>query len=93
MPETLISALVQAPFVLIMAYLVQKFLAHLKARDEEWREFLEQADERMIERLDALTEAIRDLSQLIVTHDALTRAAGRPTHDGAGRERLARRGR
>lgn len=87
MPETIISALVQAPFVLVMAYLVQRFLAHMDARDKEWQEFLDQADERLAERMDRLTEAIERLSNLVITHDALTRGRGLSAHDG-GEERL-----
>ncbi len=62
MPEPLISALIQAPFVLVMVYLVHRFLAHLTAHDRAWQE-----------RLEALTGAIDNLTDLIVLHDAATR--------------------
>lgn len=67
MPEPLISALIQAPFVLVMVYLVHRFLAHLTAHDRAWQE-----------RLEALTGAIDNLTDLIVLHDAATRG-GRPS--------------
>ena len=73
MPEPLISALVQAPFVLAMAYLVQRFLTHLNERDQEWRSFIERADETLAERLAELTEAVKELSMLVVAHDASVR--------------------
>ena len=73
MPEPLIAALVQAPFVLVMAYLVQRFLAHLAARDEQWRGYLTRIEERRDERLAELAEAVRGLSAVIVQHDAATR--------------------
>jgi hypothetical protein len=81
MPEMLLSALVQAPFVLVMAYLVQRFLAHLDARDAEWRAFIEDMDQGMSDRLDELTRAIERLSELLISHDAATRGAVRlPDH-------------
>lgn len=67
MPEPLISALIQAPFVLVMVYLVHRFLAHLDAHDRAWQE-----------RIAALTEAVNHLSQLVVSHDAATRSAPKP---------------
>ncbi|HEC23430.1 MAG TPA: hypothetical protein ENI95_11000 [Chloroflexi bacterium] len=76
MPDMLISALVQAPFVLAMAYLVQRFLAHLDARDREWQETIRRTYETvdaLAERMDELTGAIKDLRDIILTHDALTR--------------------
>jgi len=73
MPDTLMSALIQAPFVLVMAYLVQRFLASMAARDKEWQVVIEQIGES----LDALTATIHKLSDLIDTHDALTRSDGR----------------
>lgn len=73
MPDTLISALVQAPFVLAMAYLVQRFLTHINERDQEWQQFMERTDEKLAERLCELTEAVNHLSMLIVAHDARTR--------------------
>ena len=73
MPDTLISALVQAPFVLAMAYLVQRFLTHLNERDQEWQQFLERTDEALAERLGDLTDSVNRLSLLIVAHDARVR--------------------
>jgi len=55
MPDLLISALVQAPFVAVMAYLVNQFLKHLDARDEEWRASMNEADEHLAERSSAAT--------------------------------------
>lgn len=77
MPESLISALIQAPFVLVMAYLVHRFLAHLNARDAEWRGFMAQMQDSFGDRLDDLTEAIDHLTEIVITHDAATRAAAR----------------
>jgi hypothetical protein len=79
MPDMVISALVQAPFVLAMAYLVQRFLAHLSQRDEEWQGFTERTYSVMAERIDGLTEAIERLTDLLITHDALTRGIGPET--------------
>lgn len=73
MPDTLISALVQAPFVLVMVYLVNRFLTHLDAHDQDWRDFTDHVYLTHGERLDRLTEAIDRLSQLVVTHDAAMR--------------------
>ncbi len=75
MPDMLISALVQAPFVLAMAYLVQRFLAHLDARDEEWRGFMDRADDLLAERLTGLTKAVEHLTEVVVQHDAAVRSA------------------
>lgn len=83
MPETLISALVQAPFVLAMAYLVQRFLAHLDTRDEEWRAFMDRADELLAERLAELTEAVECLSDTMIAHDMAVRGALRRRADDA----------
>ena len=77
MSETLISALVQAPFVLVMAYLVHRFLAHLDAHDAEWRDFAEQTHEVFGERLDRLSDAIERLSDRVISHDAATRSDAR----------------
>ncbi len=77
MPEMLLSALVQAPYVLVMAYLVQRFLAHLDARDAEWRAFIENMEQGMGDRLDGLAHAIERLSELLISHDAATRGAVR----------------
>lgn len=75
MPDMLISALVQTPFVLVMAYLVQRFLAHLDARDEEWRSFMDRADDLLAERLTGLTEAVEHLTEVVMQHDAAVRGA------------------
>ena len=69
MPDLLISALVQAPFVAVMAYLVNQFLKHLDARDEEWRAFMNEADEHLAERLSALTASIERLTDTVIAHD------------------------
>lgn len=82
MPDMLISALVQAPFVLAMAYLVQRFLAHLTARDEEWRAFMDRADDMLAERLAGLTEAVEQLTEVVVQHDAAVRGALRARQPG-----------
>lgn len=73
MPEILLSALVQAPFVAVMLYLVHRFLAHLDAHDAAWREFTEQSHARLGERLDGLRASIDNLGLLIRDHDAATR--------------------
>jgi hypothetical protein len=73
MPDILISALVQTPFVLVMVYLVQRFLAHMDARDEEWRNFIERADEQLADRLDHLASTVERLSVLVINHDAAVR--------------------
>lgn len=87
MPESLISALIQAPFVLIMAYLVHRFLAHLNARDLEWRAFTEEMHQSMGDRLGDLTDAIDRLSHLSIAHNAMHDATtrlekARQSHDG-----------
>lgn len=73
MPDVLLSALVQAPFVLVMAYLVNQFLTHLDARDEEWRTFMNEADGRLAERLSSLTESVEKLAEKVVAHDVALR--------------------
>ena len=73
MSSTLISALVQAPFVLVMAFLVHRFLTHLNARDLEWRAFTNEMHEALGERIETLTEAIDGLTRVVVAHDAATR--------------------
>lgn len=88
MTDTLISALVQAPFVLVMAYLVQRFLAHLAARDNEWRHFIERAEQARAAQMQDLTEAVHGLSALIIEHDASVRALEhlkRDRHEGTAR--------
>ena len=77
MSESIISALIQAPFVLVTVYLVHRFLTHLNARDSEWRGFTSEMHERMGERVEGLTEAIDRLSHLIIAHDAATRGVVR----------------
>ena len=79
MPEPIISALVQAPFVLAMAYLVQSFLTHLKERDQEWHDFVERTHQSVGERLDNLTDTIEQLTRLIIIHDAAMRGQTPPT--------------
>lgn len=73
MPDVLLSALVQAPFVLVMAYLVNQFLTHLDARDEEWRTFMNEADGRLVERINCLTESVEKLTEKVMAHDAALR--------------------
>jgi hypothetical protein len=75
MPESIISALIQAPFVLVTVYLVHRFLTHLSTRDAEWRNFTSEMHEALGERVEGLTEAIDRLSHLIIAHDAATRGA------------------
>lgn len=75
MPDLLISALVQAPFVAVMAFLVNQFLKHLDARDEEWRTFMNEADEHLAERLNGLTQSIERLTDTVIAHDAAVRGA------------------
>jgi hypothetical protein len=74
MSESIISALIQAPFVMVTVYLVHRFLTHLNARDSEWRGFTNEMHEALGERVEGLTEAIDRLSHLIIAHDAATRA-------------------
>jgi hypothetical protein len=83
MPEPIISALVQAPFVLAMAYLVQRFLTHLKERDQEWHEFVERTHQNVGQRLEDLTEAVEQLTLLIVAHDAAMRGQSPPSIEKA----------
>jgi len=85
MPEMLISALVQAPFVLVMAFLVQQFLKHLNARDEEWRDFMDRADAQFAERLNGLTEAVDRLTNTVIAHDAAVRGTLRGLRGEDGR--------
>jgi len=74
MPELLLSALVQTPFVLVMVYLVHRFLTHLDAHDAAWREFTEQTNARLGDRLDGLRDSIDHLALLIRDHDTATRS-------------------
>lgn len=73
MSDTLISALIQAPFVLATIYLVHRFLTHLNARDQEWRAFTEHTHEALGMRLDGLTEAIDRLTHMMYAHNAGSR--------------------
>jgi hypothetical protein len=73
MSNTLIQALVQAPFVLVMAFLVHRFLTHLNARDLEWRAFTNEMHEALGERIEKLTESVEHLTSILITHDAATR--------------------
>ncbi len=73
MSDFLISALVQTPFVLVMVYLVHRFLAHLDAHDAAWRAFTEQTNARLGDRLDGLRDSIDRLAVLLRDHDAATR--------------------
>lgn len=66
MPESVIAALIQTPFVLAMVYVMQRFLTSMDARDREWQEFAHVMRDSMAE----LAAAVHDLSQLIVRHDA-----------------------
>ncbi len=66
MPDMLISALVQAPFVLVMAYLVQRFLTHLDDHNADWRALTEHTHAALGERLDRLAQAIERLSELVM---------------------------
>ena len=82
LPDVLISALVQAPFVLAMAYLVQRFLLHIDTHNAEWRRFMGKADTVYVEKLGRLAESIDRLNanvermtELLLTHDAAVRGA------------------
>ncbi len=77
MSDVLISALVQAPFVLVMAYLVQRFLQHLDSRDAEWRSFMDRADDLLADRLGDLTGSVERLADLLAAHDAAMRGSAR----------------
>jgi hypothetical protein len=83
MPEPIISALVQAPFVLAMAYLVQRFLTHLKERDQEWLEFVERTHQTVGQQLEDLTDAVEQLARLMVAHDAAMRGQSPPSLEKA----------
>ncbi|GAB4479024.1 MAG: hypothetical protein Kow00124_24130 [Anaerolineae bacterium] len=85
MSEGMISALVQAPFVLAIVYVVLRILTYLNVRDREWRAFIEHRDRLLAEHLDELNESVRELANLVVTHDAVMRAAvlNRPQESGA----------
>jgi hypothetical protein len=72
MPEPLISALAQVPFVLAMLYATLRFLSHLKARDE-----------MLVEQLADLTRAQERMTEILIRHDARTR----PVHPRPPSER------
>jgi hypothetical protein len=74
MPIDLLDAVIELPFVVLTIYLTQRFLVYLNQRDAEWHAFLTEADERLIARMTALTEAVNRLSERIVMHDMLTRS-------------------
>ncbi len=84
MSEGMISALVQAPFVLAIVYVVLRILTYLNARDREWRAFIERRDMLLAGHLDELNESIHELTNLMMTHDAVMRAAllNRPQEAG-----------
>jgi hypothetical protein len=65
LPDAVISALAQAPFVVVMAYLMQRFLTTIENHDKEWLAFGEQMHETLAE----LTERVKELSDLIIRHD------------------------
>ncbi len=44
MPEMVLNALVQTPFVLAIMFITLRFLTYVDARDDEWRAFLQQRD-------------------------------------------------
>ncbi len=79
MPESLIAALVQAPFVLVMLYMVQRFLVHLKEREHEWQAFMSRADAALAAHLADLAEAVDRLSVVVLYHDATVRGVNPQT--------------
>jgi hypothetical protein len=79
MPESLIAALVQAPFVLVMLYMVQRFLTHLKEREHEWQAFMNRADTALAAHLAELAEAVDRLSVVVLYHDATVRGVNPQT--------------
>jgi hypothetical protein len=95
MSDVLISALVQAPFVLVMVYLVHRFLQHLDKHDAEWRGFMDRADAMLADRLSDLTGSVERLADLLAAHDAAMRgSARREDHacaDDADHVRIERR--
>jgi hypothetical protein len=69
MSEPILSALVQAPFVLVMAYLVQRFLANMAQRDHDWQQVIQQihqSQEAIADRMDSLVQAVDGLSDRIM---------------------------
>ncbi|NDJ53184.1 MAG: hypothetical protein GYB68_08890 [Chloroflexi bacterium] len=70
MTEPLIGALVQVPFVLVMLYLVHRFLSYLDERNHEWQAFLSTTHESLTARIIDLTQAVERLHQLLLRHDA-----------------------
>lgn len=79
MPDTLISALVQTPFVLVMVYMVHRFLTHLKEREHEWQTFMGKADAALAAHLAELASAIDRLSVVMLYHDATVRGVNPKT--------------
>jgi len=94
MPESLISALIQAPFVLVMLYLVQRFLVHLKEREHDWQAFIGRTDTALAAHLADLAEAVDRLSVVVLYHDATVRGIN-PTTLGSTEDllRILRNGR
>ena len=66
MPESVIAALIQTPFVLAMVYVMQRFLTSMDTRDREWQEFAHEMRDSMAE----ITRAVRELSEVIIRHEA-----------------------
>lgn len=64
-PENLLTALAQAPFVLVIVYLAQRFLSSMDEHDRIWMKFGQEMHDSMQE----LSRAVRELSELIVRHD------------------------
>lgn len=91
MPDMLVSALVQAPFVLVMAYLMLRLMMQLNEREQEWQQFITARDAEwqefsrhihdvMTARLDKQTGAIEYLSLLLMTYNADARQEGGVPH-------------
>jgi hypothetical protein len=93
MTDNLIAALTQVPFVLVMAYLIQRFLGYLNQRDSEWRAFMVQSKDESLEHMARLTLAVERLSELLIRHDAAVRheAAAPAGPDEITRRRRDRR--
>lgn len=87
MPESIISALVQTPFVLVMLYMVQRFLMHLKEREHEWQNFMSKTDTALAAHLADLAEAVDRLSVVVLYHDATVRGMN-PTTLGSTEDLL-----
>ena len=74
MPDTIISALAQTPFVLAMLYALLRVLSHMNRRDANWQEFIEGRDELFADRMTTIAQALDKLTGVILSHDA--RVAG-----------------